>query len=87
LKCQHNLDTFANKRAENLKTLQEMNITPEMLELRGTHPALGMVTLGQLLATWVAHDLNHLGQIVQTMSKQYKVEVGPWHAYLDILHR
>ena len=80
------LDTFADKRADNLKTLQQMNITPEMVELRGTHPALGTVTLGQLIATWVAHDLNHLGQIVQTMSRQYKVEVGPWHEFLDILH-
>jgi len=79
------LDTFAEKRAKNLETLQQMNITPDMMDLRGTHPALGTVTLGQLIATWVAHDLNHLGQIVQTMSRQYKVEVGPWHAYLDIL--
>jgi len=80
------LDTFVERRAKNLETLRQMNITPEMLELRGTHPALGPVTLGQLIATWVAHDLNHLGQIVQTMSRQYTVEVGPWHEYLDILH-
>lgn len=79
------LDTFAEKRAQNLDTLRQMNLTPEMLSLRGTHPSLGTVTLGHLLATWVVHDLNHQGQIVQTMSRQYKVEVGPWHAYLDIL--
>ena len=79
------LDTFAAKRAENLETLRGINLTPERMELRGMHPALGPVTLGQLIATWVVHDLNHLGQIVQTMSRQYKVEVGPWHAYLDIL--
>jgi uncharacterized damage-inducible protein DinB len=79
------LNTFAEKRAQNLETLRQMNPAPEMMELRGTHPALGTVTLGQLLATWVAHDLNHIGQIVQTMSRQYTMEVGPWHEYLDIL--
>ncbi|GAB4581932.1 MAG: hypothetical protein Fur0022_46840 [Anaerolineales bacterium] len=79
------LDTFAAKRADNLEALQQMNLTPEKLDLRGMHPSLGSVTLGELIATWVVHDLNHLGQIVQTMARQYKVEVGPWHAYLDIL--
>ncbi|HLF90675.1 MAG TPA: DinB family protein, partial [Anaerolineales bacterium] len=55
------LDAFTEKRAQNLKTLWQMNIAPEMMELRGVHPALGTVTLGQLIATWVAHDLNLLG--------------------------
>jgi hypothetical protein len=49
------------------------------------HPELGAVTLGQLLATWVAHDLNHIGQVVEVMSRQYREAVGPWRAYLDIL--
>jgi hypothetical protein len=52
---------------------------------RGVHPAFGEVTLGQLLATWVVHDLNHLGQIVKTMAKQYTRAVGPWRELLPII--
>ena len=81
------LDAFAERRAQNLATLNGWNVTPEQLSLKGTHPALGTVTLSQLLATWVAHDLNHLGQIVEVMARQYAEAVGPWRAYLAILTR
>ena len=81
------LDTFARLRAESLRQLDELNITPEMLEKRGRHPELGQVTLGQLLSTWVVHDLGHIGQIVRVMSKQYSEAVGPWKAYLPVLTR
>jgi hypothetical protein len=81
------LDAFAERRAQNLATLDGWNVTPEQLSLKGTHPALGTVTLGQLLATWVAHDLNHIGQIVEVMAWQYAEAVGPWRAYLAILTR
>jgi len=81
------LAAFERARAENLATLSELRITPEKLALKGTHPALGTVTLGQLLATWVVHDLNHIGQIVEVMSRQYAEAVGPWSAYLAILTR
>lgn len=81
------LETFEQTRAKNLATLSELHITPEKLALKGTHPALGTVTLSQLLATWVVHDLNHIGQIVEVMSRQYAEAVGPWSAYLAILTR
>jgi uncharacterized damage-inducible protein DinB len=80
------LDTFESLRAMNLQLLKEMNVTPAKLELEGLHPELGPVTLGELLSTWVAHDLNHTGQIVRVMSKQYADAVGPWKAYLSILN-
>jgi len=81
------LHTFAQFRAESLQQLDELNLTPELLEKRGLHPELGPVTLSQLLATWVVHDLGHIGQIVRVMSKQYGEAVGPWKAYLPILTR
>jgi hypothetical protein len=81
------LVVFAAARERNLATLSDLQITPEKLALEGTHPALGTVTLSQLLATWVAHDLNHIGQIVEVMSRQYAEAVGPWRAYLAILTR
>jgi len=81
------LDTFARLRADNVRELQAMGLTPELLDKRGTHPELGTVTLKQLLATWVVHDLGHIRQVVRVMAKQYTDEVGPWRAYLSILGR
>jgi uncharacterized damage-inducible protein DinB len=81
------LAAFARVRARNLAALEEWHITPEKLALKGTHPALGTVTLSQLLATWVVHDLNHIGQIVEVMAHQYAEAVGPWRQYLAILTR
>jgi uncharacterized damage-inducible protein DinB len=81
------LVAFEQVRANNLAALSELHITPENLTLKGTHPALGTVTLSQLLATWVVHDLNHIGQTVEVMSRQYAEAVGPWSAYLAILTR
>jgi len=78
------LDWFASVRASNLETLRAL-VTSEDLERRGLHPTFGEVTLGQLLATWVVHDLNHLGQIVKTMAKQYTQAVGPWREFLPIV--
>ena len=79
------LDTFARLRAQNLRELQQLNLTADLLVKRGMHPELGVVTLKQLLATWVAHDLGHIRQVVRVMAKQYRDEVGPWKAYLSIL--
>ncbi len=81
------LDELAALRAENLRTLAAMNLTDADLERRGRHPAFGEVTLGQLLATWTAHDLGHIAQIVRAMAKQYTDAVGPWEQYLSILRR
>ena len=80
------LDEFETLRAENLDQLKAINLTTAQLELKGMHPELGEVTLSQLLATWVTHDLAHIAQISRVMAKQYKNEVGPWAAYIPILN-
>jgi uncharacterized damage-inducible protein DinB len=80
------LALFADLRRDNIAALVELNLTPEDLNRKGTHPELGEVTLAQLLATWVVHDLDHVGQIARTMAKVYGKAVGPWTAYLSILH-
>jgi hypothetical protein len=79
------LETFARLRAENLASLRELVTSPEDLERAGTHPGLGRVTIGQILAAWVVHDLGHVKQVVRVMSKRYASAVGPWREYLTIL--
>lgn len=79
------LDELARLRAENVEILRGWKLTREQLALPGEHPELGRVTLSQLLATWVAHDLDHVVQIARTMAKQYKEAAGPWPAYLRVL--
>ena len=79
------LDEFARVRSENLIALRAMNLRPEDGEHRGRHPALGVVTLSELLATWAAHDLTHLHQISRIMAHQYRSDVGPWTAYLGVM--
>ncbi len=81
------LDEFALLRAENLMTLHGWRLSDAQLALEGEHPEFGAVTLRQLLATWVAHDLGHIAQISRVMAKQYRDAVGPWRAYLPILDR
>jgi len=79
------LDTFGDLRAKNLRDLEALNLNADLLNKRGRHPELGVVTLRQLLSTWVVHDLGHVRQVVRVMSKQYRDAVGPWRAYLSIL--
>ena len=79
------LTEFAHLRSVNLETLVRWQLTPEQLQLKAMHPELGEVTLEQLLATWVVHDLNHIRQIVTFMAERYADNVGPWTKYLSIL--
>jgi hypothetical protein len=79
------LDEFARLRSDNLRELRTLNLKPEDLDKRGRHPALGVVTLSELLATWAAHDLTHLHQLSRTMAHQYRDAVGPWSVYLGVL--
>ncbi len=79
------LDEFASLRRENLRELESMRLTDAELERRGRHPELGVVTLRQLLATWVAHDLDHVVQVSRVLARQYSDEVGPWRAYLRVI--
>jgi hypothetical protein len=81
------LDEFARLRAENVATLAGWRLTDAQLALEGEHPAFGAVTLRQLLATWVAHDLGHVVQTARVMAKQYRDAVGPWSAYLSVMSR
>jgi hypothetical protein len=79
------LDEFARLRAGNLEKLRGMKLRPADFERRGMHPALGGVTLAQLLATWAAHDLTHLHQLARVLAHHYREAVGPWTAYLGVM--
>lgn len=79
------LTEFEELRRRNIIYLRDRNITHEDLQEKGVHPDFGEVTLSQLLATWVVHDLTHIAQISRVMSKQYKDAVGPWISYLRVL--
>ena len=79
------LDTFAELRRQNVEEVKGMSLSLSDLELRGVHPELGEVTLEELLATWMVHDLSHIGQIVEVMARQFGEAVGPWRAYLPEL--
>jgi hypothetical protein len=79
------LDTFEHVRGEKLDRLASLCLTDADLTRPGRHPDFGPVTLGQHLATWVAHDLDHLAQVVRVMARRYSAAVGPWRAYLSIL--
>ncbi len=79
------LDTFEQLRKQNLDRLAALGLTDADLTRRGRHPEFGVVTMGQHLATWVAHDLGHVGQVVRVMARQYSQAVGPWKVYLSIL--
>jgi hypothetical protein len=82
---ENDLASFARLRAENLVTLAGFRLGGNDLARRGRHPDFGPVTLGELLATWVAHDLGHIAQIARVMAKRYTTDVGPWKAYLPVL--
>jgi hypothetical protein len=79
------IEQFAALRRENLRVLAELRLSEADLDRTGTHPAFGVVTMRQLLATWVAHDLDHLVQIARVLGRQYGTDVGPWRAYLRVI--
>jgi len=80
------LAEFEKLRGESLRQLDELKLTPELLQKQGMHPVLGVVTLSQLLSAWVVHDLGHIRQIVRVMAKQYREAIGPWTEYLTIVN-
>ena len=79
------LDEFSRRREESLEAVRALRLREDDFVRRGRHPALGVVTLGELLATWAAHDLNHLHQMSRVMAHQYREAVGPWSKYLGVL--
>ncbi|WP_332893190.1 DinB family protein [Lottiidibacillus patelloidae] len=78
------LNTFSELRYNNILRLNQLITSPKTLELKGRHPDFGTVTVKELLATWVSHDLNHIVQINRTMANRYRDDVGPWIEYLGI---
>jgi hypothetical protein len=79
------VDDFASARSTCLDELRALNLQPADLDRTGLHPALGIVTLSQLLSTWATHDLSHLHQIARVMAYQYREAVGPWIKNLGVL--
>jgi DinB family protein len=80
------LPRFSSARRENLDKLRDLNLRPVDLNRTGMHPALGRVTVRQLLAGWVVHDLTHVAQIARVLAKRYDVAVGPWREYMGVLN-
>jgi hypothetical protein len=80
------LDEFAKTRAASLAELREWNLTPADVAKTGRHPALGQLTLAQLLAAWTVHDLTHLHQLTRVLAVQYDDAVGPFRKFLGVLH-
>ena len=79
------IDEFAILRKQNLDYLKSLNISLQDLTKTGTHPQLGVVTLRQLLATWVVHDLGHIVQVSRVMARQYKSEIGVWTKFFSVM--
>ena len=79
------LDEFQRAREASVRELRALALDDAALDRPGLHPELGPVTLRNLLATWVAHDLDHVMQIARVIAKQYTDEVGPWRAYLRVI--
>lgn len=79
------LDEFGRLRRENLLALERSSLDASHMQVRGLHPALGSVTIENLLATWVTHDLHHIAQVCKGLARQYRDEVGPWREYISIL--
>lgn len=78
-------EEFAIRREERLRELDAIDLDDTLLDIPGLHPALGPVTLRQLIAAWAVHDLNHIAQLAKALAFQYQEHVGPWEAYLSIL--
>jgi DinB family protein len=81
------LDDFEDVRDKSLRALDDLALTDAQLDKTGTHPTFGAVTLRQMLATWTAHDLSHIGQVADSMARRYRDDVGPWRRFLPVLDR
>jgi hypothetical protein len=79
------LDEFVLLREKNLDILRGFDLKPADWERQGIHPEFGVVTLKELISTWVVHDLDHIAQLAGEMAKRYTDEVGPWGPYLGVL--
>ncbi|MGH7530952.1 MAG: DinB family protein [Gemmatimonadales bacterium] len=79
------LAEFATLRTANVARLRSWSLTDRQLALTGEHPTFGAVTLRQLLAAWVVHDLGHIAQAARVMAKQCGADVGPWTPFLPVL--
>ncbi|HEX5154377.1 MAG TPA: DinB family protein [Parafilimonas sp.] len=80
------LNEFEDIRKQNIIWFKLLDLQQTDYDKKGMHPKLGEVTLRNLLATWVVHDLTHIAQITRVMAKQYKAEIGPWVEFFRILN-
>ena len=80
---------FAELRAQSIVRLHELVPNEADLARRGRHPdpAVGEVTMRELIATWAVHDLDHVAQIYAALAGSHDADVGPWKQYLGILLR
>jgi DinB superfamily len=81
------LARLRSARRASLDELSSLDLTADDLRRRGVHPEMGEVTLGQVLAAWMAHDLTHLAQIGEALARCYRDDVGPYRTYLPALDR
>jgi hypothetical protein len=79
------ISEFTSLREQSVAALRGFNLGADDYLRTAEHPSLGTVTLGQLLATWVVHDLNHTHQILKSLAKTQIAAVGPWRKNLAIL--
>jgi len=79
------LERFRDLRERNLSFVGDLHLGPGQLTLKGTHPTLGKVTLGQLMASWAVHDLGHIAQVARVVARPFRESVGPWSEFLAIL--
>jgi len=80
------LDEFSALRKRNIKKLSSIQFSEKLLNKTAMHPQFGSVTLRQLFASWVVHDLTHIHQLSRVLAKQYESEVGPWKEYMGVLN-
>jgi len=77
---------FEEIRKHNIIWVRSLDLQEPDYDKKGMHPKLGEVTLRNLLAAWIVHDLTHIAQITRVMAKQYKTEIGPWVEFFRILN-
>lgn len=80
------LDAFETQRTRSLHELEALGLTIADLEGSITEEGFGTQTVENVLNTWVAHDLYHLGQIFKSYSAVYADRIGPYQTFLNLPH-
>lgn len=74
-------DEYARLREESLTLIKQTR--DEHMGLTVKHPALGPVTLEQLLNTWAAHDLMHTVQAERALMQPFMDGCGSWRVFFQ----